>query len=85
MKKLILLVPLLLLTAPVPGHSQGVQMPNADNAAPPPSLDSPELKSVKSHPPRAAHHQPRRPLRRHHPSVTQSQSSLGSTAVPQLG
>ena len=84
MKKLILLAPLLLL--PVPGHSQGVQMPNADTDTSPPSLHSPELKSLNSHPARAVrYHRPRRPLRRHRPALAQPESSLDSTAVPQLG
>ena len=83
MKKLLLLAPLLLL--PAAGHSQGVQMPNATTDAPPPSLHSPELKSVNSRPARAARYRPHRPLRRHRPTLTQPQSFLDSTAVPHLG
>ncbi len=83
MKKLILLAPLLLFT--VPAHSQGVQMPNAGNDASPPSIHSPELRSLNSHPSRAVRYRPRRPLRRHRPALAQPQSSLGSPAVTQPG
>jgi len=85
MKKLILLAPLLLLAAPAPGHSQGAQFPNADNATSPPSLNSPPLTSLSSPPRRAVRYRPRRPLRRHRPALTRQQSFLESTAVPQLG
>ena len=61
MNKLMLIAAFLLIAAAVPGLAQGVQMPNALNADPPPSINSPPLTSL-SPPTRAA--RPRRAYRR---------------------
>ena len=61
MNKLILVAAFLSLAATAPGLAQGVQMPNALNADPPPSINSPPLTSLS--PPTRAH-RPRRTYRR---------------------